>query len=903
MAVAMLVVQSAGAFAPIRTLAADPANIGQALPANPEANSCSFNILASKGMTAWVELLESGSTQPVVTDRVVSANGEPVVVKADGLKEDTRYAFTAKYTLSDSQSVLVGSKGLISTQRKPGSTFSFAVAGDSHPERTREMFNSELYKRTLNAVTKANPDFYFMMGDDFSIDPLIDRDNATKANVEAVYNLQRQYVGALGMPLFLVNGNHEQAAKYLLDGTATNPAVLSSNARNLYYPKQVPDGFYSGDTEEVEHIGKLGDYYAFTWGDALFVVIDQYWHSIIPVDNTAKEGRNGKQNKDLWQVTLGDAQYAWLKKTLEESKSKYKFVFEHHVMGTGRGGVECATQFEWGGKDRNGKSLFSAKRPGWAMPIHELFVKTGVSIFFQGHDHLFARQELDGVVYQTCPNPADFSYSTFNKSSYKSGDILPNSGFINVTVSPTGVKADYIRTYLPKDDTIGEKNGKVAFSYSIGSVSSATPTPEPVPVQTAGVSSILGRPTTDFMTLNIIPKTDSEIAVVYGTESKKYTLRSKSVSAKAGTPFEVAVAGLKGDTKYYYAIESKTSGKTETSSESTFQTARTAGKSFVFDMQADPHLDEQSDITTYKQTLSNISADKPDFLVDLGDFSMTDKLDSKTEANIKARYTLNRSYLDPVCGSAPLFMALGNHDGEAGWDYATNQNLFKWSRQCRLAYFPNPYPNSFYSGNTTKENSRYQLDYYSWTWGDALFVVIDPYINTLKKPNDSGWGWTLGKTQYDWLRGVLEKSKAKFKFVFTHQLVGGDSQGRGGVEFAKLYEWGGNNADGTYGFDKMRPGWGKPLHRLFADTKVSAIFKGHDHFYARQELDGIVYQTLPQPSHAGDKVNTSEEYGYKSGKVIGGSGHLRVTVTTAKATVDFVRANPGREIAFSYELK
>ena len=38
--------------------------------------------------------------------------------------------------------------------------------------------------------------------------------------------------------------------------------------------------------------------------------------------------------------TLGDAQYHWFKRTLEQSKAKYKFVFAHHVLGTGRGGID-----------------------------------------------------------------------------------------------------------------------------------------------------------------------------------------------------------------------------------------------------------------------------------------------------------------------------------------------------------------------------------------------------------------------------------------------------------------------------------------------------------------------------------------------------------------------------------
>ena len=45
---------------------------------------------------------------------------------------------------------------------------------------------------------------------------------------------------------------------------------------------------------------------------------------------------------DPWESTIGDAQYQWLKRTLEESEAKYKFVFAHHVFGTGRGAVEMA---------------------------------------------------------------------------------------------------------------------------------------------------------------------------------------------------------------------------------------------------------------------------------------------------------------------------------------------------------------------------------------------------------------------------------------------------------------------------------------------------------------------------------------------------------------------------------
>jgi hypothetical protein len=136
-------------------------------------------------------------------------------------------------------------------------------------------------------------------------------------------------------------------------------------------------------------------------------------------------------------------------------------------MGTGRGAVELADFYEWGGKDRGGVDVFKQQRPTWAMPIHQLFVKTGVTIFFQGHDHLFARQEKDGVIYQETPNPADATYQAFNRDAYRSGDILPNAGHLRVTVSPRQAKIEYIRSFLPKDETGDQKDGMVAFTYTV----------------------------------------------------------------------------------------------------------------------------------------------------------------------------------------------------------------------------------------------------------------------------------------------------------------------------------------------------------------------------------------------------------------------------------------------------
>lgn len=387
-------------------------------------------------------------------------------IELSGLQPNTRYYYRLNGT-SEERS--------FHTQRAQGATFTFGVQGDSHPERFNRMYHPDLYNRTMDNVRRDRPDFYILLGDDFSVDQLYNRNELNPTTVSQVYASQRQFLSRAAAPIFLVNGNHENAARYLLDGTPNSVPVIVGRARIQNYPLPAPDRFYTGDAEPVEHLGLRRDYYAFTWGDALFITLDPYWHSPVQIDagiggggaerKNRQKGERGKGGgtRGGWEATMGDAQYQWLARTLAESKAKYKFVFCHHVLGTGRGAVEMADLYEWGGKSRNGTWEFEKHRPKWAMPIHQLFVKHKVTIFFQGHDHLFARQRKDGVIYQEVPNPADTTYTAFNKDAYRSGDILPNSGYLRVRVEPAKVTVDYIRSWLDKDG----KNGETAFSYEV----------------------------------------------------------------------------------------------------------------------------------------------------------------------------------------------------------------------------------------------------------------------------------------------------------------------------------------------------------------------------------------------------------------------------------------------------
>ena len=411
---------------------------------------------------------------------------------------------------------------------------------------------------------------------------------------------------------------------------------------------------------------------------------------------------------------------------------------------------------------------------------------------------------------------------------------------------------------------------------------------------------ILARPTDHGITVKAFFDATVEVSVQYGTSIGLYSHQSTWQTFAANDAAEISITGLQADKQYFYRLCYRKPGDTKftTRPEYTFQTKRKQGSSFSFIVQADPHLDEQSDTALYTRCLYNELEDKPDFMIDLGDFLMTDKLRTPAKVvppdTIIYRCHLLRSYYEKICHSVPLFIALGNHEGEAGWNQdGTANNIAIWGTNYRKKYFANPAPDSFYTGDTT--NHKYvghRENYYAWEWGDALFVVLDPYWYTIVKPDSlNGWRWTLGKTQYDWLKKTLEESKSTFKFVFAHQIIGGDPDGRGGVEYANRYEWGGNNLDGSAGFTKNRPGWYKPIKDLLAENKVNIFFHGHDHFFGKQEKNCIIYQETPQPSHPNyTSAGQAKTYGYLSGQILPNSGHLRVTVSAEGVKVDYLRA-------------
>lgn len=450
---------------------------------------------------------------------------------------------------------------------------------------------------------------------------------------------------------------------------------------------------------------------------------------------------------------------------------------------------------------------------------------------------------------------------------------------------------------------------------------------------------LLGRPTDTSITFNVVPDEVGQVSVEYGTNSNVYSNVTANFSATVSQPTEFVVNGLATNTEYYYRLRTRpnSSSPWEEGDEYNFHTQRAAGDEFTFTVIADSHLNSLGDESRYWQSTWNVADDDPDFHIDLGDTFNMDNV--TTQAAADNVYLTQREYFGNFSNSSPVFLAVGNHENQEGWNLDdTPVSPALLSIKAQKKYYLNPVTDGFYSGNTDPlpalGGDQLREDYYSWTWGDAMFVVLDPYQYTIAKPygavagegsddpqSGDQWNWTLGRQQYDWLRQTLEGSDAKFKFVFSHHVTGGQlsvtgsagSPGyvRGGSKAAPYFEWGGLNANGTEGFEAHRPGWGgKSIHELMVENGVTAYFHGHDHQYAYEVVDGIVYQEVPSPGMTGNGFNLYSESDPDTIRVLPNSGHLRVTISPDQdlATVDYVRSDstvPGTngQVTYSYTME
>jgi phosphodiesterase/alkaline phosphatase D-like protein len=242
-----------------------------------------------------------------------------------GLSAGTRYYYRLRARKNgDTGSYEAGPEYSFMTMRLAGESFNFAFLSDAH---VGQQFISDNPAWQTGVITIENaqalqPDFFIIGGDDACTDTTHHIYNAKLS-----YASVRHFYGPLAnrASAFQALGNHDGEASF--HAGDTRYVSYQTRKKSFYNPDNTTYEFGSGPKQ---------NYFAWEWGDALFVCLDVF--SYTGPDNPKDIEPYGS----AWH--LGEEQLNWLENVLATSGARWKFLFAHHILasyeksGYGRGG-------------------------------------------------------------------------------------------------------------------------------------------------------------------------------------------------------------------------------------------------------------------------------------------------------------------------------------------------------------------------------------------------------------------------------------------------------------------------------------------------------------------------------------------------------------------------------------
>jgi len=186
-------------------------------------------------------------------------------------------------------------------------------------------------------------------------------------------------------------------------------------------------------------------------------------------------------------------------------------------------------------------------------------------------------------------------------------------------------------------------------------------------------------------------------------------------------------------------------------------------------------------------------------------------------------------YLAVVSGlGCPGFVSCGNHDVAN----KTSAKLFEEMVNAKSfveavnsgtnVYFPAP-DATLNLHSAVLKNAEFTQDYdlyYHFSYKGIYFIILYAY-------EEGNWGAIKGK-QLEWLEKILRRLKEKKVFVFVHppvySFLNPDCIADGSLHVAFSSR---ENQD--------------QLRNLFKESKVDAVFSGHEHMYHMEQHDGTTY--------------------------------------------------------------
>jgi 3',5'-cyclic AMP phosphodiesterase CpdA len=258
-----------------------------------------------------------------------------------------------------------------------------------------------------------------------------------------------------------------------------------------------------------------------------------------------------------------------------------------------------------------------------------------------------------------------------------------------------------------------------------------------------------------------------------------------------------------------------------------------------------------------------------------------------------------RKLFSAISPYAPVYIVLGNHDGEAQWN-ATNS----WGAYWRQKYFTSP------DDRTYPEGGHPEGKYYAFSWGadsqnrgGVLFVVLNTTAFSGTSFPSRIEQWTLGESQRLWLENTLQRAEKDWIFICSHHVFGGwpagpeETQrdiayGRGPLFLAEDYKDYGNP-------EKIEQVW---ITQKAKENGVRAFIYGHDHVFFSRDLGsglnnlgmrGICVGSTKYVGETGWWLGSLWKKHYGSYSRIppdfwGPSGITRATISAREARFDYV---------------
>ncbi len=253
------------------------------------------------------------------------------------------------------------------------------------------------------------------------------------------------------------------------------------------------------------------------------------------------------------------------------------------------------------------------------------------------------------------------------------------------------------------------------------------------------------------------------------------------------TMHEIELVGLEVETNYFWTVDIiAENGNMFQSKVSTFKTNVKDRTAFSFALVGDSQRNRK-DTIVWSRISERVWNSRPNFVVHVGDLVDDGlRVTDWTEQFLPEGYTL--------MSRIPMYSALGNHENDSEYYYQ---------------YMANP-------------NPEY---YYSFTYGNAEFFVIDTNRDV-----------TENSEQYNWLEQALAKSTATWKITMHHHPPYSSEENDNGDTYKGL---------STYGVMAIRD-----LVPLYERYGLDFCLYGHVHMYERtwpiknnmvDQENGVVY--------------------------------------------------------------